>query len=368
MINGLFVWANSYCRSTLAFYRELGKAFNCPLKVVVLKGLSDARKKTGFSNSEFADLDVDIFDNLNSASILLDKFSSYYHIFGAYQDATSLKLIDLASKKNVKFGIASEAPCNMDHFPRRILKDIYLKFFLPLKVKDAITHSDFIINYSGDNSNSLISLGWPKSKIVPCGYYSPAIDGSTKVHRNKVHWENFSIFLSGIHQWHRSPLVLLKALKLLDERGIKYDCYISQKGPLFDEMEEFINVNKMTKVHLLGFLPIERLVDLYQSCSVYVGAGNYEPWGMRLNDALLCAAPLIVNRGMGGCKLVDDYECGLTFDRNNSSQLADCLQYLISDYNAYQQIADNAFTASQRIEPEAVASRIAKILYKQYLS
>ena len=39
---------------------------------------------------------------------------------------------------------------------------------------------------------------------------------------------------------------------------------------------------------------------------------------MRLNDALNCGSPLVVSRGMGGVRLVDEYGCGLAFDVGDS--------------------------------------------------
>ena len=44
-MKGLVIWSHSYCRSTLAFYNGLGKSLACNAKIIVLKGLSEARKK-----------------------------------------------------------------------------------------------------------------------------------------------------------------------------------------------------------------------------------------------------------------------------------------------------------------------------------
>ena len=111
---------------------------------------------------------------------------------------------------------------------------------------------------------------------------------------------------------------------------------------------------------------MQDLIRCYETCSVYVGAGNNEPWGMRLNDALQCGAPLVINRGMGGAKLVDDYKCGVNFDKNNYMMLADVLEKIITDYSFYQEIADNAFCAAQLVSPEKKAREIGKALKEKY--
>ena len=77
-----------------------------------------------------------------------------------------------------------------------------------------------------------------------------------------------------------------------------------------------------------------------------------EPWGMRLNDCLQCGAPLIVNRGMGGVKMVDEYNCGLSFNRGDYIGLANAMERLMTDKALYLQIAKNAIYAAEEIRPE----------------
>ena len=361
-MDGLFIWAHSYCRSTLAFYQGLGSAFNVPLKIFVLQDIPNARKKTGFSDKEFQHLDISQIKDYESSVNTLIEYKDYFHIFGSYQNSLYTNLIKVAIAKNIKYGIASEAPCNMTPYPKRILKTCYLKFVLPHKIKDIVNHAHFIINYSGDKSEELEKIGWQKEKIIPCGYYSPALEESYRVHRNKDNWQDFTILLSGIHQWHRSPMVLLRALSELHNRGNKFVCNITQEGPLLDKMKSYVLENKIPNVNFLGFLPMPDLIHLYETCSVYVGAGNYEPWGMRLNDALQCGAPLIINEGMGGCKLVKDYNCGLIFERNDSTALANALEKMIKNYNVYQSMADNAYIAADKIKPSVKSVEIANII------
>ena len=97
------------------------------------------------------------------------------------------------------------------------------------------------------------------------------------------------------------------------------------------------------------------LIRLYETCSVYVGSGRREPWGMRLNDALQCGAPLVVSRSMGGACLIDHYDCGLCYEENSPEKLADALQTLAQDQEVYDRVAINAVKAAEEIEPERMA-------------
>lgn len=369
-MKGIIFWAHSYCRSVLGFYKGLGEAWNVPIKVFIWKKNAKLRTKIGFKEDEFSDLDITFIGNDYELALnILHTHKEWHQIFCAYQTVKIYQYLIIEAKAlDCKIGIASEAPCNMQNGIKRFFKHLYIKGILPIKTKRIRACADFIINFSGDDDRPLLDIGWKKEQIVPCGYYSPAIVGSKCIKREESHWKNFRILLTGIHQWHRSPMLLLKAIKKLNEKGLSFECDITQKGPLYNRMQAFVNKHRMKNVHLLGFLPMEEIIKKYEECSVYIGAGNNEPWGIRLNDALMCGSPLIVNKGMGGYKLVDDYNCGFTFNVNDYEKLADILETIITDKELYLDIADKAFNASKRIDPIVKSAEIASIIKKKFPS
>lgn len=367
-MQGLIIWAHSYCRSTIAFYQELGRQFAVPIEIYILHSDYSLRKKVGFKGNEFEHLNYHfIGTDEKSAFDTLVSHQHWNHLFASYQKTNLYShLISEAIKRHIVYAIASEAPCNMmPCFPKRMLKFIYINWILPCKVREYVNNADFIINYSGYYKKELEKLGW-KSKIISCGYYPPPIPNSICAKRNESSWNNFTILLSGIHQWHRSPLVLLKALKILQNKGIHFKCFITQDGPLLNQLKKYVSLNFINNVEFLGFVSLEKLVELYQTCSIYVGSGSYEPWGMRLNDVLQCGSPLIVSRGMGGAKLVNDYQCGLTFDRGNYQMLAEKLELVITNQEKYLKYAEYAYSAASKISPQNRASEIVNIIRKSY--
>lgn len=365
----LVVWAHSYCRSTFAFYKGIGRAFGVPLKVCVWKENAKLRTKVGFTENEFSDMDITFVGNdYAKARNILNEHRDAHHIFGAYQSVKIFQILMIEAKNiGCRIGITSEAPCNMTPTGyKRILKNFYIRCFLPYVIKNQIGTSDFIINFSGDDSESLEKIGWPKTKIIPCGYYSPRIENTRLVKRDDRSWENFSILLSGIHQWHRSPMLLLKALNVLKQKGLSPKCDITQEGPLLNDMKKYVRHNHLDNVKFHGFVEMKTLINLYETCSVYVGTGNYEPWGMRLNDVLQCGAPLVVNRGMGGAKMVEDYGCGMIFGRNDYKGLATILENLILKKDLYCKVAEAAYNACLFIKPEVKAAEIVEIIRNNY--
>jgi glycosyltransferase involved in cell wall biosynthesis len=107
---------------------------------------------------------------------------------------------------------------------------------------------------------------------------------------------------------------------------------------------------------------MDKLIKLYETCDVYVGSGRAEPWGMRLNDALNCGAPLVVSTGMGGVKIVRDFGCGLVFNNGDANDLALKLQSLIKDEGVYNRCARNVSHAINHCSPEFNAKYLISIV------
>ena len=364
VVNGVVIWAESDCRSMMGIYRELIRQLPCPVLVALYrkKGKNDLREKTGFSHEEFDDIPmIEVGEDWNKGLELLDSHRGYGHLFAMYQSQNNFRrlLLEIA-RRGDRIGILSESPCIMVNGIKGLVKEtVYLRYILPQRVKPIIRASDFIINLSGNSTRLLSQLGWHPWQIQPFGYYPPPIVGSNVVERatNK----NFCILVTGIMTWHRAPDVVVEALKLLKLWRIDYRAIFTQRGPMQNLLKARCEESGLD-VNFPGVVGIDKLIQMYQECSVYVGAGRSEPWGMRLNDALNCGSPLLVSRGMGGVKLVDDYGCGLTFNVDDAVDLAYKLRRLATDNETYCRCARNAVKAVSSISPRNKAAEIKDIL------
>ncbi len=361
MQEGLLVWAHSYCRSTLAFYEGLAKAFDVPVRFLMWIGSCANRTAVGYAADEFKHLDiVYIGDDRDTALKEMAGHSTWHHVFGTYQKGTVFReMLVEARRRGAHVAVASEAPCNMSRPPGRYLKEMYLSCILRYVVTKQVRAADFFLNFSGNDSSRLRRLGWPSEKLVNCGYYSPPLFGSSCVMRDRTHWEKFTVLMTGRPEWHRDPMLLLEAIRLLRERGMACRAVITQQGPLLTRMQRYAARHQLD-VSFVGLVPYDRLLKLYQECSCFAATGRAEPWGIRVNDALHCGAPLIVSNGMGAEKLVRDHECGLTFPAGAPAVLADRLQALIRSQETYLQFAEAACLASAVCLPANRAKVIAK--------
>ena len=230
-------------------------------------------------------------------------------------------------------------------------------------VKSVIDASDFVINLSGDGSLALQRIGWRPYQIIPFGYFPPPVIGSKVVRRMQN--GDFHVLVTGIMTWHRAPDTVIKALCLLKQWNVPYRATFTQNGPMLSYLKEVAQKNNLP-VDFKGFVHIEELIKLYETCSVYVAAGRREPWGMRLNDALQCGAPLVVSRGMGGVQLVDEYGCGESFDADDYLDLACKLRRLIEDEGRYQLVSRNAVSAAEQIASESKTKALIKLISSRF--
>ena len=366
-MKGLVIWAQSDCRSMMGLYRSIISQLGCPVKVVVrdYKARSQ-RQEVGFAHEEFSDIKFSIVgDDYAKGLATLDERKGFHHLFAAYQNAPTYRRLILAAKqRGEKIGVISESPCVMDNGVRGWAKEyIYYPMVLKHKASPIIEASDFIVNLSGDSSQALRQIGWRAEQIVPFGYFPPPIVGSKVVQRMSN--RDFHILVTGIMTWHRAPDIVMKALILLKRWGVKFQATFTQDGPMLGMLKRMANENDLP-VSFPGFVPMGSLIKLYETCSVYVAAGRREPWGMRLNDALQCGAPLLVSRGMGGVQLVEEYGCGESFDADDYLDLACKLRRLIENEERYRLISRNAEIASYQISPELKAKTLVNMISSRF--
>ena len=369
-MNGIVIWSQSNCRSTMALYRELIRELKVPALITLwhynkCESDKDIREQIGFSHDEFSDLPIDpVGEDYAKGLSVLKSHATWHHVFCVWQGSPVYRRLIVEAKRiGCPVAVMCESPCNMASGWRRLLKAAYMKIALPLLARPVVKSADLFINDSGDDVAAALHLGWQKEKIIPFGYFSPPIPNSKCKRRTSNH--PFEILATGIMAKYRGADVLVEALRMLKARGVDFHATITQKGELWSALKAKAKASDLP-IDFPGFVEMSDLIRLYETCSVYVGAGREEPWGMRLNDALQCGAPLVVSRGMGGVQLIDRYGCGFEFPVGDSVRLADALEKMAKDTDLYKGLSDKAILAAQKIAPRSKAKELIGFL-KEWL-
>lgn len=358
-MKGVQFWAHSFCRSTLALYDELGRQYGVPYRICLGRSGLGVREETGFDADEFAQLElVELGDSSEVALHALHERKDWHQFFGTYQDMPHVQAaLAQAIKDGCTVAIGSEAPCNMfEPGVKRAAKAIYIPTIAKHRVAHVVRHADFILNWSGDDAAPLRGLGWDSDKIIPFGYFPPPLQGSRFTPRDEAHHRDFHILCSGNMTWHRGQDVLMDALVLLKQWDVPVRATFTSKGPLAKGLQAIARKHDLD-CDFPGLVSMPELIELYQSCSIFAAPGRAEPWGMRVNDALLCGAPILISTGMGAVKLVNDYGVGLSFRSQDAFDLAWRIRDLVVDAGMYRRINQNLADNYSALLPEEAAGR-----------
>lgn len=275
---------------------------------------------------------IRIGDDLSRGREVLHKTggAGSVQVFCVYQNSSVWRrLIVEAKKSGARVVVYSEAPCEMCLGLKALLKRLFYRWVLPWRLRSAVASADCFISQSGfAGMPELRRLGWKDEQIVPFGYVSPR-RGGERVERGE-----------GVERVAR-----LRVLHLGSEapyRGVK----VAEKAARLAGVE---------LVKTGGKLSEDQLVREIRRADVVVGCGLCEPWGMRINDAVLEGTPVIVSDGMGASVLCRWYGCGCVTRRGDVADLAHALRRAADDPSVLSAWRDGAQRAAREFTPEARA-------------
>lgn len=360
-MSGLVIWGHARCRSRFGLYRAISQLL--PAKIILIRANRCTtdwyRAKQGHKLDEFDDLPVECIEgDWGEIERILDITNGRIHIVADYQVSPVLRRV--ACEVSLRGGvavIASESPWCRWVGLRRIAWYFYVRILLRWRVRKVIGRAKCFLNLSGSDSDTAQIIGWPPAKIVPWGYYPSPIVGSRCIRRNGSR-TTYRLLVAGEMLWYRGHAIVIDAVRRLVDSGVpnKYKVLITGNGVLLGELKKRA---EGLPVEFLGFVTIEKLISLYETCDIFLAPGLSEPWGMRVNDALNCGMPLIVSDGMGAKKLIEETGCGLTFCNGDSNDLAIKIESIAQKFDLY---AEAAYAAGKRISPESKAHELVAML------
>ncbi len=138
------------------------------------------------------------------------------------------------------------------------------------------------------------------------------------------------LFCAKLQHWKR-PQDLLRAFaaaKVRDSHLI-----FAGEGPLRKDLErETISLKLNEQVHFVGFINQTQLPNVYRASDLMVLPSEYEPFGLVVNEAMLCGCPAILSDRVGaGDDLVTPGQTGFVFPVGNVEVLATILREILPD-------------------------------------
>lgn len=162
------------------------------------------------------------------------------------------------------------------------------------------------------------------------------------------------LFCAKLQPWKR-PGELLAAFAQLQAT----DAYLvfAGDGPLKARLEvESRSRGVEHQVRFLGFVNQSRLPEVYRAADVLVLPSSYEPFGVVVNEAMLCGCTVVVSDRVGaGRDLVDHGMTGFVYPAGDPVALLSILSVLATDRTHRQRMQ---FAAQRRIAAWSPAANI----------
>jgi glycosyltransferase involved in cell wall biosynthesis len=200
--------------------------------------------------------------------------------------------------------------------------------------------ADVVLAPSSGTVALMRSLGIPKDRIALTPY---CVDNdwwteqSAKVDRTAVRarWRVSDdavavLFCAKLQPWKR-PQDLLRAFAQVAD----HNAYLifAGEGPLRSALEsEAHSLGINDRIRFLGFVNQSGLPEIYTASDIFVLPSEHEPFGVVVNEAMLCHCPVIISDRVGaGFDLVRETGTGFIYPSGNVDALATILSVALAD-------------------------------------
>ncbi len=208
--------------------------------------------------------------------------------------------------------------------------------------KHVVTISDynreFIVKYCG---------AWARDRIrvVRCGVDTSVFDVSNRVESS----ERLTIVCTGTLYEVKGHTHLIDACRLLDERGVDFECHLIGDGPLLATLQQQVAGSGLEDRMLFrGRLTREEIArqlrcsDVLVAPSVPTASGRREGIPVVLMEAMASGLAVVASSISGIPELVDHEFCGLLVEPRDSDALARAIVRLHDDPHMRQQLGQAA--------------------------
>ena len=128
---------------------------------------------------------------------------------------------------------------------------------------------------------------------------------------------------------------LLESLKIVEQKGIDFQCTLIGEGMDFDLMKaKAEELQLINKVSFTGLLEGQKLADELSSGDFLVMSSNYENMPVVILEALASGLP-VVSTNVGGIKEMIDETKGILVEPRNKEALAEAIIKMIETHNDY---------------------------------
>ncbi|MDR2854125.1 MAG: glycosyltransferase family 4 protein [Prevotellaceae bacterium] len=162
----------------------------------------------------------------------------------------------------------------------------------------------------------------------------------------------------------RSQIVICRALKLLNDKGIDFrfvfaGLRLDNQAHLYDECVDFCKKNNLlnTKVFFLGGR--DDVPNILKQLDGFVYSSAHDTFGIAVVEAMATAVPVFVNDWKVMTEITNEGKLATIFETNNKNDLCEKIVLFLQDKKAYAEKSRNA--AETVREVYSIKNHIAKL-------
>lgn len=124
-------------------------------------------------------------------------------------------------------------------------------------------------------------------------------------------------------------------------------------------MKKIIDEKKMhDRVHIVGYIPDEKLVTSYQQAKLFALPSIFEPFGMTALEAMACNVVVVASKFGGIRNVIQSEKNGLLVDPKNKNEFAEAMIKLLKDRKLAARLGQNGCkTIHKHFSWEAIAEK-----------
>ena len=119
------------------------------------------------------------------------------------------------------------------------------------------------------------------------------------------------------------------------------------------------------RVRFTGLVKYSRLAEIYASSDVLLVTSEHEPYGLPVNEAMICGIPVIVSDRVGaGYDLVENGTTGFVYPCSNVTALASVLRQILPDRGLLTSLGQSARARMETWSPRENADATIQAIKK----
>jgi glycosyltransferase involved in cell wall biosynthesis len=226
-----------------------------------------------------------------------------------------------------------------------------------------------VLTASSAGRDMMVSLGFPADRVSMTldtvdndGWLAQANAVDREESRRALGFapnEKIILFCAKLQPWKR-PIDLLHAFAsaAIPDATLVFAGDGAQRADL---EKEATTRGLSNKVKFLGFVNQSQLPKLYKSADVMVIPSRYEPFGLVVNEAMLCSCPVVASDRVGAIRdLITHGETGYVYRCGQTDELAAFLKNVLADPARLQSVRERALERMKTWTPNASADALVE--------